>query len=58
MQARVIHRALALALVLIGSLARPAAAAESDWLLSPTREAPAFTDTAGTGEGDAIGLAF
>ena len=36
---------LAMALVLIGSLARPAAAAESDWLLSPTREAPAFTDT-------------
>ena len=28
MQARVIHRALALALVLIGSLARPAAATE------------------------------
>ena len=61
MQARVIHRALAplaMALVLIGSLARPAAAAESDCLLSPTREAPAFTDTAGTGYGDAIALAY
>ena len=61
MQARVIHRALAplaMALVLIGSLARPAAAAESDWLLSPTREAPAFTDTAGTGYEDAIALVY
>ena len=39
---------LAVSLVLTLSLALPAAAAEeSDWLLPPVKDAPAFSDTAG-----------
>ena len=53
-------RALApLALTLIASLALPAAAAEeSVWLLSPTREAPAFADVSGTEYEEAVSLAY
>ena len=61
MKSHVLHRltACGAALALALSLSLPAAAADtSDWRISPTREAPAFTDTAESAYREAIDLVY